>query len=354
MKTHRVLLAGLLLATALILSCEDDATTPSDVTSPVRVTDLAVIGAGNNSVTLEWTAPGDDGGAGTAKSYQIRWSDALITGANFSSANLVPNPPAPVAGGTIQQFAVDGIDTTLVTHFALRATDDAGNTSQVSNNAVWTPPNEPFHITKDIPPFKDNTMYEESGDVSNGKGEYLFVGKTLGLSGAPWNRRALLAFAIADSLPAGAVVDSVRLVLHASKVNDTTARTTTLHRVTADWGEGVSDAGAPGGLGTAAEPNDATWVHRFYNTTMWTTAGGDYDASTSAQTGVAGFNAFYVWSSAQMASDVQGWLDTPASNFGWVVIGDESTAQTAKRFDSRENLNVGNRPVLRVYATVTP
>ena len=33
----------------------------------------------------------------------------------------------------------------------------------------------------------------------------------------------------------------------------------------------------------------------------------------------------YTWSSAQMVADVQGWLDNPASNFGWLMLGDEST-----------------------------
>ena len=38
-----------------------------------------------------------------------------------------------------------------------------------------------------------------------------------------------------------------------------------------------------------------------------------------------------------MVADVQSWLDNPASNFGWLVLGDETASATAKRFDTRES-----------------
>ena len=36
-----------------------------------------------------------------------------------------------------------------------------------------------------------------------------------------------------------------------------------------------------------------------------------------------------------MVADVQSWLDNPATNFGWLVLGDESDILTAKRFDTQ-------------------
>ena len=41
------------------------------------------------SVTLRWTAPGDDGLAGRATRYDLRYSKTLITAANFASATVV-------------------------------------------------------------------------------------------------------------------------------------------------------------------------------------------------------------------------------------------------------------------------
>ena len=49
-----------------------------------------------------------------------------------------------------------------------------------------------------------------------------------------------------------------------------------------------------------------------------------------------------------MVADVQSWLVNPASNFGWLVLGDESGSGTAKRFDTRES---ASPPVLTVEYT---
>ena len=61
----------------------------------------------------------------------------------------------------------------------------------------------------------------------------------------------------------------------------------------------------------------------------------------------------YTWSSPGMVGDVQAWLDDPASNFGWVFLGNEAeTNRTSKRFDSREHGTPANRPQLEVQFTL--
>jgi hypothetical protein len=54
-----------------------------------------------------------------------------------------------------------------------------------------------------------------------------------------------------------------------------------------------------------------------------------------------------------MVANVQQWLDQPASNFGWIIIGNESQSATSKRFDSRE-IQDGNAPGLEVLFTTAP
>src|SRR5204863_476390 len=91
--------------------------------------------------------------------------------------------------------------------------------------------------------------------------------------------------------------------------------------------------------------------HRFFNTTFWTTEGGDFSPTVSASQSIGSIGS-YAWSSAQMVADVQSWLDNQASNFGWLVLGDESTSTTARRFDTRES---ASPPVLTIeYAASTP
>jgi hypothetical protein len=345
-------LGAFALAVAIVAGCEDDLSSVSDTIAPARITDLAVSGNTDTSMTLTWTATGDNDSIGRAGAYVLKRSAAAITEANFAAATTVPGVPAPQDAGAAETFTVTGLDSTLTYYFAIRADDEDGNRSPVSNNAVWTPRGVPVHRVKDIPPARDNSMFEE-GDYSNGKGEYIFTGNNKGgLDTTPDARRALLVFAIADSLPAGAAIDSVQLTLRVSKTI-APPNTVALHRLSADWGEGASDAQFEEGTGDNAQTGDVTWTHRFFNTTAWTTPGGDFVAGPVASRSVAS-NGFYTWKSAGMAADVQSWLDSPATNFGWIVIGDETTDTTAKRFDSRENPVAANRPKLTVYYTTGP
>src|SRR6201993_4456412 len=171
-------------------------------------------------------------------------------------------------------------------------------------------------------PIKDNTLYEYNpaeGDRSNALGNHFFTGKTA----TGESRRGVLAFDIAGNIPPGSTITSVSLSMNMSKTIDGTARNTELHKLLADWGEGTSHAPGEEGSGAPATPNDATWRHRFFDTIFWTTQGGDFSATVSASQSV-GLVGQYMWSSAQMVADVQSWLDNPASNFGWLVLGVES------------------------------
>lgn len=199
-----------------------------------------------------------------------------------------------------------------------------------------------------VVPLKDNTLYEDNeGDISNGMGQYFFAGNTSSSA----TRRGVIAFNITDTIPAGATIVTATVVLHLSR-NAGEADEVTLHPLTADWGEGNSDAADNEGNGTAAELGDATWVHSFYTQTAWNTAGGDFVATASATQTVDAENSYYLWSSPALAADVQGWLDNPSSNFGWLVMGNETTGSTAKRFDSRHHPTPAYRPVLLVSYTL--
>jgi hypothetical protein len=140
------------------------------------------------------------------------------------------------------------------------------------------------------------------------------------------------------------------LSLNMSRTPTGTARTVELHKLLADWGEGTSVAPGEEGEGAPATTNDATWRHRFFDTIFWTAEGGDFSATVSASQSV-GAVGMYTWSSSQMVADVQSWLNDPATNFGWLVLGDESEIATAKRFDTRES---ASPPVLTIQFRPAP
>ena len=196
-----------------------------------------------------------------------------------------------------------------------------------------------------IMPSKDNTLYEydpAEGDHSNGAGFHFFAGE----NGMGELRRGVLAFDVAGTIPPGSTIIAVTLSMNMS-MTQAGAVTVELHKLLADWGEGTSHAPMGEGDGAPATPNDATWRHRFFDTVFWTTQGGDFSATVSASQSVD-TSGHYTWSSAQMVADVQSWLDNPASNFGWLVLGDETAIATAKRFDTRES---ASPPILTIEFT---
>jgi len=199
----------------------------------------------------------------------------------------------------------------------------------------------------------DNTLWESAGGtISSGHGSSLYAGRS-GSNALGLIKRAVLRFDLTGQLPVGAVVQSVRLKLNVNKTNAATgAQTFSLHRLESDWGEGASDAGTNGN-GTSAEPGDATWLNTFFPNTLWTTPGGDFAAASSGNQIVDAVGSYEWGSSAEIVADVQSWLDDPEANFGWILIGNEEKTQTAKRFSSRENSTIANRPVLMLTFSTT-
>ena len=200
-----------------------------------------------------------------------------------------------------------------------------------------------FADTVSLLPQKDNTLYEDpAGQLSNGQGIYLFAGRTddEGL------RRGLIAFDLA-SIPTNATITDATLSMFLSRSGPSSAAVNiSLSKALRDWGEGASNAGEPGGAGVQAEANDATWLHAFYDTSFWTTPGGDFSPTVSATTPVSTVNTTYTWSGSGLLADVQSWVSNPASNFGWVILANEIDAASAKRLNTRENSS--NPPQLTV------
>jgi hypothetical protein len=204
----------------------------------------------------------------------------------------------------------------------------------------WT-----FAETATIPASRDNTLFEDStGALSSGSGAHFFAGNNSGSN----IRRAVVAFDIAAHVPVGSVIDSVTLVLNVSSAPNETPQSVELYRLLAAWGEGASASG--GGGGAPSAPGDATWIHTFYPNPFWSSPGGDFAAASSATQTVGTFGP-HAWDGPGMVADVALWLDDPSVNFGWLLRGDEATASSVRRFDSRENETEENRPYLFVHYT---
>ena len=198
-----------------------------------------------------------------------------------------------------------------------------------------------------LTPAADNTLFESTtGATSDGAGATMFVGRTNQVSN--FRRRGLVRFDVAAAVPAGSTIQSVTLTLFNSQAASPADQTIELHAVLASWGEGASNAGISGGTGAPSQPGDATWKHRFFSGTLWTALGGDFAPAATATLPV-GAEGSYTWAtSPALVAAVQGWLDAPATNFGWLLLGNEAVAATTKRFDTRESADPATRPALTI------
>jgi len=117
-------------------------TTPTpeeeDETSPATVT-LSISNVTGNSITLSWTAPGDDGSDGKAAQYDIRYLEGVaVTGSNWDTATQASGEPTPKSAGSSESFTVMGLDGSTTYYFAIKTADEILNWSAISNSPSGT------------------------------------------------------------------------------------------------------------------------------------------------------------------------------------------------------------------------
>jgi len=123
----------------------------ADSIPPVQPPNFRVANVSSNSVTLRWTAPGDDSTSGTATEYLLRRraESPIRTQADFEGAQPISNVPAPKPAGSSQSVTVS-VDPGKSYYFGLVALDKVKNASPlaatdrdatpVSTLRVLTPP----------------------------------------------------------------------------------------------------------------------------------------------------------------------------------------------------------------------
>ena len=101
---------------------------------------FAVSANAQTSITVVWTAPGDDGYVGTADRYELVFStdstDLYAQVDDFKgcgSCAAVTGLPTPLVAGTVQEVTVSGLELDTFYWVAMRAGDEIPNWSGISN-----------------------------------------------------------------------------------------------------------------------------------------------------------------------------------------------------------------------------
>ncbi len=95
-------------------------------------------GAGSTtptSVSLTWTAVGDDSTTGTATYYDLRYATEMITEENWDAVAQVLGEPTPQPAGAVEAFTVTDLEPATTYYFALKVGDEVPNWSALSNIA---------------------------------------------------------------------------------------------------------------------------------------------------------------------------------------------------------------------------
>ena len=137
----------------------------ADTQPPGVVANLvAEAGATAGAVELSWIASGDDGSAGMATAYIVRYNTTTITESNWATSSDVTGEPAPAPAGSVQSMTLSGLTPGRAYYFAIKTRDEASNESGVSNSprAVAFAPNTAYlplvlSSASDVPPVIPET-----------------------------------------------------------------------------------------------------------------------------------------------------------------------------------------------------
>ncbi|GEM_PF-5333690 len=106
-----------------------------DTIPPAQINDLKVVASDFKSVTLEWTAVGDDGVNGTAARYDLRkaTSPIFLRATTWAAQERVNDTPRPLLAGTKQRMVITPLASSETFYFAIRAVDEGNNVTEPSN-----------------------------------------------------------------------------------------------------------------------------------------------------------------------------------------------------------------------------
>ncbi|HET6372607.1 MAG TPA: choice-of-anchor D domain-containing protein [Candidatus Polarisedimenticolia bacterium] len=159
---------------------------------PGECADLIVSSATSFSLTLSWTATGDDGDAGAASLYDIRYSTDPFDETGFAAATRLLHTPDPIPAGGLESLEVAGLAFDTTYYFAVEALDDWGNAGPMSNLAAGTthgPPNvtlSPAAVNVEL--FTGEVTERTVTIQNNGAGELKF---DLAISSPPFSAAGL-------------------------------------------------------------------------------------------------------------------------------------------------------------------
>ena len=178
-----------------------------DTTAPAAISDLTTSNPTENSVILNWTAPGDDGNTGTASGYIVKYSTSgPINDSNWDSASTYAQSWTPLTAGSKETHVVSGLDSDTQYWFAIKAYDEVLNYGYISNNAS----EKTLDITPPVLDSPADITYEEgtTGHIinwnatDNNPGNYIIYREGVEVDSGSWTSGVAITINV-DGLTVG-------------------------------------------------------------------------------------------------------------------------------------------------------
>ncbi|MCD4817097.1 MAG: fibronectin type III domain-containing protein [Candidatus Cloacimonetes bacterium] len=104
-----------------------------DVTPPANISDLEISSVSMNSFVLRWTAVGDNDLSGFSSFYVIKIHDSEINDNNWDDLTEIEQNMTPLESGNEEMFVIQNLEPLSTYFVAIKAIDEADNSSPLSN-----------------------------------------------------------------------------------------------------------------------------------------------------------------------------------------------------------------------------
>jgi uncharacterized repeat protein (TIGR03803 family) len=151
---------------------------------PNRIADLKANASTQTSASLSWTAPGNNGAIGAAKSYDVRFSTAVLDNTNWASAIPASGEPVPLTAGSAENFTVTGLLCGRTYYFGIVSRDVMNVASELSNVATAkTAPCNKLVVQNGVLPMGEVNVPYDSGvlNIAGGVAPYTVLVDPTGL-----------------------------------------------------------------------------------------------------------------------------------------------------------------------------
>ncbi|MFA6183598.1 MAG: DNRLRE domain-containing protein [Parcubacteria group bacterium] len=141
-------------------------------------------------------------------------------------------------------------------------------------------------------------------------------------------------------------VDSAQLSLYDEGAANGSNLSTSLYRLTKDWGAADRKASY---IDQSAADGEVNWTWAKLNDIQWSALGGDWDLTEYANKIISSTNTWYDFDVTNL---IQYWLDNPGSNYGGIIKAttEQNTIENWKKFSGARKTTSGGstRPELTV------